>query len=190
MLATFTAVYDACVLYPAPLRDLLMQLALTDLFRAKWSNAIHEEWMRGVLRNRPDLRREQLERTKELMNDHVRDSLVEDFESLIPGIQLPDLNDRHVLAAAIKARADVIVTYNLKHFPIAVLQSYGVEPQHPDEFLTHLIDLSPGIVCSAVSIHRKRLRNPSKTVEEYLDTLEQQELPRTVAYLKEFRGLL
>ena len=190
MLATFTVVYDACVLYPAPLRDLLMQLALTDLFRAKWSNAIHEEWIRGVLRHRPDLEREQLERTKTLMNSHVRDSLVEDFEDLIPAIQLPDLNDRHVVAAAIRARADVIVTYNLKHFPIAVLHAYGIEPQHPDEFLTHLIDLSPDVFCSAVSIHRKRLRHPPKTVEDYLDTLEQQELPRTVAYLRKFSEVL
>ncbi len=190
MLATFTVVYDACVLYPAPLRDLLMQLALTDLFRAKWSNAIHEEWIRGVLRNRPDLKREQLEKTKTLMNAHVRDSLVKAFENLIPMIQLPDPNDRHVVAAAIKARADVIVTYNLKHFPIAALLDYGMEAQHPDEFIIHLIDLSPGVVCSAVNIHRKRLRNPPKTVEDYLDTLEQQALPRTVAYLRSFRDLL
>lgn len=190
MLATFTALYDACVLYPAPLRDLLMQLALTDLFRAKWPNAIHEEWIRGVLRNRPDLEREQLERTKILMNAHVRDSLVEDFEELIPAIQLPDLNDRHVLAAAIKARADVIVTYNLKHFPITILQAYGIEAQHPDEFLTHLINLSPGLFCFAASIHRKRLRHPPKTVEEYLNTLEQQKLPGTVAYLRKFSELL
>lgn len=190
MLATFTVVYDACVLYPAPLRDLLMQLALTDLFRAKWSNAIHEEWIRGVLRNRSDLKREQLEKTKTLMNAHVRDSLVEDFDNLIPMIQLPDPNDRHVVAAAIKARSDVIVTYNLKHFPIATLLDYGMEAQHPDEFIIHLIDLSPGVVCSAVNIHRKRLRNPPKTVEDYLDTLEQQELPRTVAYLRNFRDLL
>jgi len=58
------ALYDACVLYPAPLRDLLMHLALTDLFQARWTNAIHEEWMRSVLENRPDLRREQLERLR------------------------------------------------------------------------------------------------------------------------------
>jgi hypothetical protein len=66
--ANFIALYDACVLYPAPLRDLLMHMALTDLYRAKWTNAIHEEWIRNVLANRPDLTRQQLERTCELMN--------------------------------------------------------------------------------------------------------------------------
>jgi hypothetical protein len=73
----FTVLYDACVLYPAPLRDLLLRLALTDLSRARWSEAIHEEWIRAVLRNRPDLSRQQLERTRALMNAHVRDALVD-----------------------------------------------------------------------------------------------------------------
>ena len=73
----FTVLYDACVLYPAPLRDLLLRLALTDLYRARWSEAIHEEWIRAVLRNRPDLSRQQLERTRALMNAHVRDALVD-----------------------------------------------------------------------------------------------------------------
>ena len=68
----FTVLYDACVLYPAPLRDLLLRLALTDLYRARWSDAIHEEWIRAVLRNRPDLSRHQLERTRALMGDAAR----------------------------------------------------------------------------------------------------------------------
>ena len=71
-----TAVLDACVLYPAPLRDFLMHLALLDLFRARWTEAIHEEWIRNVLIQRPDLKRDQLLRTKELMNLHTRDSSV------------------------------------------------------------------------------------------------------------------
>ena len=67
---------DACVLYPAPLRDFLMHLALLDLFRARWTEEIHTEWIRNVLRQRPDLKQEQLQRTRELMNLHVRDALV------------------------------------------------------------------------------------------------------------------
>lgn len=98
----FTALSDACVLYPAPLRDLLMHLALTDLFRAKWTDQIHDEWIRSVLEQRPDLRREQLERTRQLMNAHVRDCLVTGYEDLIPALSLPDPDDRHVLAAAIR----------------------------------------------------------------------------------------
>jgi hypothetical protein len=79
-MSTFTALYDACVLYPAPLRDLLMRLALMDFFRARWSNEIHDEWIRNVLANRPDLKPEQLDRTRELMNLHVRDSVVTGYE--------------------------------------------------------------------------------------------------------------
>lgn len=75
-MGSLIAVYDACVLYPAPLRDLLMHLALSDLFRAKWTNEIHDEWIRSVLKNRPDLQQEQLERTRVLMNSHVWDCLV------------------------------------------------------------------------------------------------------------------
>ncbi len=112
-----TAILDACVLYPAPLRDFFMHLALLDTFRARWTQTIHDEWMRNVLQNRPDLRREQLGRTRELMNAHVRDCLVEDYEGLIDTLELPDANDRHVLAAAIRAKADAVVTFNLKDFP-------------------------------------------------------------------------
>jgi hypothetical protein len=89
-----------CVLYPAPLRDLLMRLALTDLYHAKWTQEIHKEWMRNLLKNRPDLTIERLESVRARMDLHVRDGLIEGYEELIDGIKLPDPNDRHVLAAA------------------------------------------------------------------------------------------
>ncbi|MCA3219062.1 MAG: PIN domain-containing protein, partial [Burkholderiales bacterium] len=110
MSSRFTVVYDACVLYPAPLRDLLMRLALADLYRARWTDAIHNEWIRALLARRPDLKREDLERTRELMNLHVRDSLVTGFEPLIPSVELPDADDRHVVAAAIHCGASLILT--------------------------------------------------------------------------------
>ena len=111
-----TALYDACVLYPAPLRDLLMWLALTDLFRARWTDRIHDEWIGAVLRERPELK-VNLERTRAMMNAHVRDCLVTGYEPLIEALDLPDPDDRHVLAAAIAGRADLIVTKNLQTFP-------------------------------------------------------------------------
>ena len=92
-----TVLYDASVLYPAPLRDLLMRLALTNIFRAHWTADIHEEWMRNVLQSRRDLAREQLERTRALIDANVRDCLVKGYQSLIPRLQLPDPNDRHSL---------------------------------------------------------------------------------------------
>ena len=119
-MSTFTAFYDANVLYPSELRNFLMHLALTDLFRARWSADVHEEWIDSLLRKRPDLSREKLERTRTLMDQHVPDAIVTGYDALIPGLTLPDLNDRHVLAAAICGRADVIVTINSRDFPPAV----------------------------------------------------------------------
>lgn len=189
-MATFTALYDACVLYPAPLRDLLMRLALSDLFRARWTDRIHDEWIEALLVQRSDLKREQLERTRELMNTHIRDCLVTGYEPLIDGLDLPDADDRHVLAAAIRTRAHVIVTFNLNDFPREYLARFGMEAQHPDEFVTHLLDLAPGAVCAAVKRQRMALQNPPKSVEELLDALSRQNLPETVMRLAEFRHLL
>jgi hypothetical protein len=146
--------------------------------------------MRNLLQHRPDLTRERLERTRQLMDSHTRDCLVTGCEDLIQAWQRPDPGDRHVLAAAIHGRADVIVTYTLKHFPPENLSPYGIEAQHPDEFLPHLIDLAPGPVCAAARTHRLRLNNPEKTVAEYLETLEHQSLSPFVAHLREFEELI
>jgi hypothetical protein len=188
--ATFAAFYDANVLYPAELRNLLMHLAMTGLFRAKWSAEVHEEWINNLLINRPDLTRVQLERTRNLMDKHALDALVTDYEDLIPGLQLPGPGDRHVLAAAIRGRADAIVTMNLKDFPHASLDSFGIEAQHPDEFILHLLGLTPGTVLWAARAHRQSLKNPPKTEAEYLDTLERQGLTQTVSVLREYIGAL
>ena len=143
-------VYDACVLYPAALRDFLMQLALADIYQAKWTNDIHEEWIRNVLKQRVDILRAQLDSVKEMMNECASDALIFDYESLIDSLVLPDKNDRHVLAAAIRANVSVIVTYNLKDFPKKIRNQYGIEAQYPDEFILHLFDLSSETVCLAI----------------------------------------
>lgn len=186
-MANLAALYDASVLYPAPLRDLLMQLALSDLYRAHWTNDIHDEWIRNVLDNRPDLTAERLERTRALMNASVRDCLVENYRELIPALDLPDLDDRHVLAAAIVANADVIVTFNLRDFPREKLKMFGIEAQHPDEFIGHLLDVTPSTVISAVATVRARLRNPPQSAAEYIDIVERQRLPNTAAVLQDFK---
>lgn len=180
--------YDACVLYPAPIRDLLMWLALTGMFRARWTNLIHEEWIRNVLADRGDLTREQLERTRDLMNRAVPDCLVEGYEDLVAGLAFPDADDRHVLAAAIRAGAGVIVTFNLKDFPRDALQPHGVEAQHPDEFIGHLIDLDANAVCAAVQRQRGSLKRPPKSVEEFLSTPAFAMLPHTLAHLRTVAG--
>ena len=184
-MAGFSAFYDANVLYPAELRNLLMHLAVTGLFRAKWSADVHEEWISSLLKNRHDLTRDKLERTRMLIDKHATDALVIGYEDLIPGLQLPDPNDRHVLAAAIRGQANVIVTMNLRDFPSDVLAPFGIEAQHPDEFILHLLDLTPGAVVAAAENHRQSLKNPPKTVSEYLEMLERQGLTQTVSVLRE-----
>ena len=184
MSSHFTVIYDACVLYPAPLRDLLMHLALSDLYRARWSNMIHDEWIRNVHANRPDLSLERLEQTRTLMNHAVRDCLVAGFEYLIPSINLPDQNDRHVVAAAIHSGASLIVTFNLKDFPSEAFKPYNLTAQHPDDFIVDLFDLHPANVLEAVAYHRRSLKNPPKTAGEYIDTLLAQSLTQSVALLR------
>ena len=141
-MATFTVIYDANVLYPAPLRSVLMFLAQTELFRARWTWAIHEEWIRNLLLKRPDLSREKLVVLRDLMNEAIPDSLVTGYEPAIEGLVLPDPDDRHVLAAALRANAEIIVTANLKDFPPEDLKPYHVIAQHPDDFIVDLIDLN------------------------------------------------
>ncbi|MFN3648309.1 MAG: PIN domain-containing protein [Armatimonadota bacterium] len=181
----FTVLYDACVLYPAPLRDLLVRLAVTDLVRARWTDTIHEEWIRNVLEDRKDLTRAQLERTRQLMNANVRDCLITGFEDLIPALSLPDPNDRHVLAAAIRGRVEVIVTFNQSDFPPSVLTQYDIVAQHPDEFVVHLLDLAPSVVYGAIRRQRMGLKNPPLSAPELLLTLERQRLTQTVALLRD-----
>lgn len=190
MSSHFTVIYDACVLYPAPLRSLLMYLALTDLFRARWTNDIHEEWMRSVRKDYSDITQAQVERVRGLMNAHVRDCLVTGYEFLIPTLTLPDPDDRHVLAAAIRVGANLIVTANLADFPESELNKYGIEVQHPDDFIMYLLDLAPQAVCSAAKHQRESLKNPPMSVDEYLASLERQGLAQTVSALRQFAELI
>ena len=186
----FTAIYDANVLYPAPLRDFLMNLALSGIYRARWSAKIHEEWKRNLLLNRPDLTHDQVDRTSALMDAAVPDALVHDYESLVEGLDLPDEDDRHVLAAAIKCNASVIVTFNLKDFPKAALDAFGIESVHPDDFIADLWDLDKAAVLEAAQRQRMSLKNPPHSVQQYLDKLLQQKLPESVKLLSEFKFLL
>lgn len=185
-MAKFSVIYDACILYPAPLRDLLMQLAVTDLFQARWTDKIHEEWINALLSKRKDLEPIKLEQVKKLMDDNVRDAKVTGYESLIESLELPDANDRHVLAAAIRCNADAIVTFNLKDFPKNKLEKYSIEAIHPDDFINYQLDLSPSQVCGAVKKQRESLKKPVKTPEQLIRTLQRQQLPQTCLALREY----
>ncbi|MFV1872339.1 MAG: putative toxin-antitoxin system toxin component, PIN family [Oleiphilus sp.] len=189
-MARFTVILDACVLYPAPLRDLLMRLALTDLFKARWTDQIHEEWINALLRVGNKFSREKLETIRDLMDENVRDAKVADYESLIDNLNLPDQNDRHVLATAIRCNADAIVTANVKDFPKEELEKYSIEVIHPDDFICYQIELDAGLVCNTVKRQRKALNNPPKSVEEILVHLQKCQLPQTVSALRKYQELL
>lgn len=181
----FVVLYDACVLYPAPLRDLLLRIALAGVVRARWSEEILDECFRNILENRPDLTDERLSRTRELMNAAVPDCIVSGYEELIEGLSLPDPDDRHVLAAAIHAGAQVVVTFNLKDFPGRALGPYSIEAKHPDDFVLETIDLAPGLMIQVLAEQAAGLKNPQRTILELLETLREQGLPSSVARLRE-----
>ncbi len=177
--ARFVAVLDACVLYPAPIRDLLLHLAVAHLYTPKWTSTIHAEWIRNLLLNRPDLRADQLAKTQAAMCAAFPAAEGGHFEPLIEGLALPDADDRHLLAAAIRCQADVIVTANLKDFPAAALRPYDVEAQHPDAFVANLIDLNPKKAVKAFLLLVARLKNPPRTAHQILDNLRKVEMRST-----------
>jgi len=185
---TFVVVYDACVLYPAPLRDFLLRLARTGVVQARWSEEILDECFEAILRERPDLRPEALERTKQLMRQAIADCLVSGHQGLVNGLTLPDANDRHVLAAAIRSGAQTIVTFNLKDFPHDALDPFGIEARHPDDFVVDQIGLAPGLVVGALLEQVATLKNPPMTREQVLDRLRDCGLVQSVAKLRELLG--
>ncbi len=161
-----------------------MRLATTGLFRARWTSTIHEEWMRSVLANRSDISRSRLERTRELMDAHVEGCLIKGFEPLIPTLSLPDPDDRHVLAAAIYGQCDTIVTFNVKDFPPQVCALYGIEIEHPDDFVMRCLDMNGALVCQVVRQQHQALRSPPMNLDALLDILGELGMASTVSMLR------
>jgi predicted nucleic acid-binding protein len=146
----YTVVLDACVLFPNVLRDTLLTLAERELFRPLWSDVILDEVRRNVLAKR-NVDPAAFDRTLALMNAAFDDALVEDWQPIVIGLELPDPDDRHVLAAAIAGGAQTIVTFNLVDFPTKQLQPHHVDAVHPDSFLLDQLDLSPAVVLNALA---------------------------------------
>jgi predicted nucleic acid-binding protein len=184
----FVVVYDACVLYPAPLRDLLIRIARKGLVRAKWTDEILDECFRNILANEPERKPDSLVRTRQLMNLAVADCVVTGYGDLVESIKLPDPDDRHVVAAAVRCGAQAIVTANLKDFPKESLITFGLEAVHPDDFVLDCIDLSAGAVLAAVREQAASLKKPSMTAAEVLEKLQANGLAQSVAKLRELGG--
>jgi len=186
MISTFTVIFDANVLYGQRIRSLLMELAMSGLFRAKWTDDIHREWVTAVARKTGhEIAR--LQRTRQLMDASVPDALVTGYEDLIPALTLPDPDDRHVLAAAIRCGASAIVTFNEKHFPTEALSKYGVHTRHPDDFIIDVDGLNRGVVADAA--RADRLHYPL-SIDEYIEGIRTARLPLVAAHLNKVRVLL
>lgn len=177
------AVLDACVLYSAAMRDLFMRLTVSLAFQPIWTDTIQDEWTRNVLANRPELDRKQIERTRALMERYGRDWQAPHYERYIERVELPDENDRHVVAAAIAGGASIIVTYNLKDFPDAALAAHGIRAQHPDTFLSDLLQQEPDAFSEAIRALLEALKNPPKTFEQLLYLMRAQGLHETARRL-------
>lgn len=177
----YVVIYDACALHDPALRDLLVRLATKRQLnlRAQWSEDILDEMVRSILERRPDLDPARLARTKELMIESVPDCLVTGYEPLIESLVLPDPKDRHVLAAAIKAQAQTIVTSNLKDFPASTLAPHEIEALHPDEFVLGLFDLNGAVVVTTFSELVADLNKPLRALAEALDGLRRGGMSRT-----------
>ena len=177
MISTFTAFFDATVFYSVKRTSLIIYLARTKLFRARWSERVHDEWTGAVARKRgtdPG----KLAALRHDINSAIPDCIVSGFEH-INGTHLPDPDDRHVLAAAIMAGADLIVTCNLKHFPADKLAPFGMEALHPDQFLTNQLDLAPDLFVAAVKDDIAHYENPKPDLGTYVGWLRRADLADT-----------
>lgn len=180
----FVVLYDANVLYPSTQRDLLIRIAQAGLAQAKWTDRILDEVFVNLVEHRPDLNPTRLARTRELMNRSIRDCLVQGYEPIESGLDLPDPDDRHVLAAAIKAKAQVLVTRNLRDFPAVALQQWDIDVKSPDQFVLDQIDLSREVVYGAVQRIADSWKKPPGTIADVLGRLENDGLVSSVAALR------
>lgn len=175
----FVALLDANVLYPAYLRDLLLRLAQAGVYQPRWSAEILDEVARNVKEGRDAAGQEKVDRMISLMKRHFEDAEVTGYEGLVPAMT-NDPKDRHVLAAAITGGADVIVSYNLRHFPLHSRESYNIDAQEPHEFLLHQWEQADSDRRVAI------LRRWTDQLQRHPDTLEKVLEERLVTTVPEF----
>jgi hypothetical protein len=184
--ARYTALLDACVLFPPAVADALISLHVAGLYNARWTARIDAEWINAAIRDhgKPI---DKLKHRCDSMRTAVPDWEVHlaSYETLITGRDLPDSEDEHVIAAALAGHADCIVTSNLKHFPATVLGPLGLEAIHPDDFIVYQFDLDPYAALAAFKNMRLRLRKPAMSAEEFIIAIERNQLINTALRLRE-----
>ncbi len=189
--ARYTALLDACVIFPIVIADSLMSLATTGLYAAKWTTQIEQEWIRALEAHRPDLIGK-LTFRRDQMREAVLDWEVPEraWKTLMSSLSLPDANDCHVLAAAIAGHSDCIVTSNLKHFPSDIVDDYGIEVIHPDDFIINQLDLDQLTALAAFKEMRARRKKPDSTPEEFAMVFERNGLVATAQRLRDAAALI
>ena len=179
----FSALLDACVLFPVGVRDTLLSVAETGIYRVLWSEAILTETRTAILRRHTDLESVQLDRTFDAMRSAFPDALVDGYQALTDAMT-NDPGDRHVLAAAVAGGAQVIVTINARHFPSSACDPYGIDVQSPDEFLAYAFELAPERVIAALAHQAAKRRHPPATFGELLDILAASGLPELTTSIR------
>ncbi len=177
----FICVLDTNVIYPLWIRDLLLWFAHYDLYTPKWSKHIFDEW--DVVMTRKGISEEDRSKRISIVNEAFPDGMVENYESLAQMLDLPDEKDKHVLAAAIKTNANLIVTNNLKDFPVDYLTSFSLSAKSADDFLTDIIDLNHDASIRAFKDMVLQKKNPPYDKYEVLDILRRNSLKDTADYL-------
>ncbi|MCH9808850.1 MAG: PIN domain-containing protein [Alphaproteobacteria bacterium] len=163
----FVAVLDANVLFPFGVRDVLLWFTHAGLYRARWSEQIVAEWHRSLVAKRPGVKAS-VEQQIQVMRNVFPEAWVADYADLVEVIELPDVDDRHVLAAAIRCGAQNIVTENIKHFPSEALGKYDIEAVTADHFLTCTFELYPLEAMKVLKLMRVGYRSPEYTKTEFL----------------------
>jgi predicted nucleic acid-binding protein len=177
----FPAFLDTCVLYPAYLADTLLRLAEASAYRPLWSADVLAELRRNVIER--GIPPDRVDRRIALMTRSFPDALVTGYGSLVDGMA-NDPKDRHVLAAAVRANAEVLVTFNIKDFPEPALKPYDIVAVHPDEFLLDQLDLYPGLTMAVLRQQAASYRREPTSVPGVLVLLERTGVPRFAAELR------
>jgi len=184
----FTRVLDTNVIYPIDIRDLLFWFASYDLFTPKWSKHIFSEW-ENVMK-RKGISDEEIKKRLNKAQLAFPDALVDNYESLVNTLELPDEKDRHVLAAAIKTNANIIVMNNMKDFPKKYLASFGLTAKTSDDFITDTIDLNTDVALEAFRALVLNRTNPNLDEFEILDRFRKNGLIDSAKARKEFNSLI
>ena len=181
---SFTVVLDACVLVPVTAADTLLRLAEREMYRPVWSERIIDEVKRAVERLHPQLSAKQIDHRFRCMSEAFEDASVSGWESLEGSIVVPDENDRHVVACALVADADTIVTNNIRDFPAETLAPLNIEVIKMDDFLLDLFDLVPEEFAAVIREQASDAMHPPLSPHEVLDNLAAAGAPETAAELR------